>query len=201
MRFKIYKASGLATFVSIIGALAVYGGILALFEKEFLAAVICVVVGILIQVGAGEIAENAVFKKWKKEVIAKGYAHKIAMGDYAVAVQLYNQNAGEKTLKYFESLNPNVGARLRSAVKATAEKDAAEAKTSKPAQMDSTRPAETASRSAQTLRCAACGTELASDDRFCIQCGTKVEKVRKCLRCGSKLVNGAKFCSECGYQI
>ena len=200
MRFKIYKKCILATIVSILGALAVYGGIMALFAKEFLAGVICFVVGVLIQVGAEQIAEGAAFKRWKKEVIAKGYANKVAMGNYTVAVQLYNQNTGERTLKYFESLNPTVGARLRSAVKETADKKAAEAKKPEPAKPASTGSAA-AGQSAQTNRCAACGTVLQPNDRFCIQCGTKVEKVKKCLRCGSNLVDGSKFCAECGYQV
>ena len=62
MRFKIYKSSVLATLVSIIGAVTCYGGILALFEKEFVAGILCIAIGIVIQAAAGNIAENTAFK-------------------------------------------------------------------------------------------------------------------------------------------
>ena len=194
MRFKIYKSSVLATLVSIIGAVTCYGGILALFEKEFVAGILCIAIGIVIQAAAGNIAENTAFKKWKKEVLSKGYANRIAQGEYSLAVQLYNQNPGEKTLKYFDTLNSNVGSRLRSAVQAASPKETKSVTAS--AQVEGAQ-----NRSAQTLRCPACGSEIGPDFRFCLQCGHKIEQVKRCLRCGEKLDDGAKFCRECGYRV
>ena len=72
-------------------------------------------------------------------------------------------------------------------------KKAAEAKKAEPAKPVSTGSAA-AGQSAQTNRCAACGTVLQPNDRFCIQCGTKVEKVKKCLLYGGKSMNrGRRF--------
>ena len=194
MRFKIYKSSVLATIVSIIGAVTCYGGILALFEKEFVAGIVCIIIGFIIQIGASEIAETAAFKKWKKAIVSKGYDQRVAQGDYTVAVQLYNQNPGEKTLKYFDTLNSNVTTRLRSAVQASSSKETK----SVPASGKSN---ASPNRSAQTLRCSACGSEIGPDFQFCLQCGHKIEKVKRCLRCGEQLDDGARFCRECGYQV
>lgn len=199
MRFKIYKSSVLATIVSILGAVSCYAGILALFGKEFLAGIICIVIGILIQVAAGEIAENAAFKKWKKEVISRGYAQRIAQGDYSVAVQLYNQNPGEKTLKYFGSLNSNVAFSLRSAVQASSGNQNTNSgqTVSKPAPKANSAGATFA----QGARCSVCGAALGAGDAFCIQCGTKVAQVKRCKQCGSKLDDDVKFCYECGSRV
>lgn len=118
MFFKIYKSSILATIVSIIGAGFLYGGIVCLFSGAAPAGIICAVAGVGIHLAAESMATNAVFNKWRKRVVSNGYAQKIAAGDYSLAVQLYNQNPGEKTLQYFETLNANVAARIRAAIKA-----------------------------------------------------------------------------------
>ena len=219
MRWTIYKSSGLATVVSVVGALVCYAGIMLLFAKEFLAAVICIVIGFAIQMGAEEIARNATFKKWKNEVVSKGYAQLIARGDYSVAVQLYNQNPGEKTMEFFKTLNPQIAAKIAASIQSTQAQKAAstgsqtapsEAKSApRPTQPVQTaaapdavnKPIELSSRLPRAERCAGCGEEIAPNSKFCIQCGAKVDREKRCVRCGAKLVEGAKFCGKCGQKI
>lgn len=225
MRWTVYKSSGLATFVSIVGALVCYAGILCLFAKEFLAAVICVVIGFAIQMGADEIAKNATFKKWKNEVVSKGYAQLIAQGDYSVAVQLYNQNPGEKTIQYFETLNPQIAARIAASIQsaqvqkaASAGSQAAPSETKpepqpaqtvpkpapqqpKPVQTAANKSIELPAQLPRAKRCAGCGAELVPNSKFCAKCGAKVERTKVCVRCGNKLAEGARFCGKCGQQI
>ncbi len=45
--------------------------------------------------------------------------------------------------------------------------------------------------------CAACKAPLASDAKFCTECGTKVN-AKPCSQCGTTLPAGSKFCGECG---
>lgn len=56
MIWKVYKSSWLATFVSIVGAACIYGGIICLFSGQILPAVICVVIGIAFYLLAEKIA-------------------------------------------------------------------------------------------------------------------------------------------------
>ena len=46
--------------------------------------------------------------------------------------------------------------------------------------------------------CANCGASLSAKDKFCAECGTKVETKRFCTNCGAELSGNAKFCSDCG---
>ena len=193
MRLKIYKSSVLASIISIAGALPVYIGIVGLLGKEYLNGIICIVVGILIQGIASIVAENAAFNKWKKEVVSKGYANRIAMGDYSCAAQLYQQNPGEKTLAYFATLNPDVTARLRNGAPASSAQD----KKPTPAPSKPAAP----NGSGQGLRCPGCGSPIGADFKFCLQCGRKIEPVRRCTCCGMKLDDGARFCRECGHRV
>ena len=52
---------------------------------------------------------------------------------------------------------------------------------------------------AQVIRCAKCGTDIASGARFCGSCGEPVQAVKSafCTHCGAKL-SGEKFCPSCG---
>ena len=62
-------------------------------------------------------------------------------------------------------------------------------------------PASLASREATPAlaagTCAACKAPLASDAKFCTECGTKVN-AKSCSQCGTTLPAGSKFCGECG---
>lgn len=49
--------------------------------------------------------------------------------------------------------------------------------------------------------CANCGAKLASDAKFCSECGEKIPQSKFCTNCGAKLSANAKFCSACGEKL
>lgn len=55
----------------------------------------------------------------------------------------------------------------------------------------------------QTIRatCPECGKPLATNAKFCPECGAKVKFDDKCPKCNAQLQPGAKFCAECGEKI
>jgi membrane protease subunit (stomatin/prohibitin family) len=52
----------------------------------------------------------------------------------------------------------------------------------------------------ETIRasCPKCEAPLATNAKFCPQCGEPVKRAAHCTECGAKLEPGAKFCAECG---
>jgi len=46
--------------------------------------------------------------------------------------------------------------------------------------------------------CPKCEAPLATNAKFCPQCGEPVKRAAHCTECGAKLEPGAKFCAECG---
>lgn len=46
------------------------------------------------------------------------------------------------------------------------------------------------------MKCEKCGGEILPADKFCTNCGEKVETVRYCQNCGEALTG--KFCANCG---
>jgi len=52
----------------------------------------------------------------------------------------------------------------------------------------------------ETIRasCPMCEAPLATNAKFCPQCGEPVKRAAHCTECGAKLEPGAKFCAECG---
>jgi len=48
--------------------------------------------------------------------------------------------------------------------------------------------------------CPECGKPLASNVKFCPECGAKIQQVVHCTECGAKLPPDAKFCGECGHK-
>lgn len=55
----------------------------------------------------------------------------------------------------------------------------------------------------ETIRatCPECNEPLASNSKFCPNCGAKVKGSTHCTECGAKLQPGAKFCGECGAKV
>lgn len=49
--------------------------------------------------------------------------------------------------------------------------------------------------------CPKCETPLASNAKFCPNCGEPLKPKDKCPKCGAKLLPNAKFCAECGEKI
>jgi hypothetical protein len=52
----------------------------------------------------------------------------------------------------------------------------------------------------QTIRasCPNCEAPLATNAKFCPECGAALKQERHCTQCGVKIAAGAKFCAECG---
>lgn len=52
----------------------------------------------------------------------------------------------------------------------------------------------------ETIRasCPDCGSPLATNAKFCPECGARLKNERHCTECGTLLQPGAKFCAECG---
>lgn len=55
----------------------------------------------------------------------------------------------------------------------------------------------------ETIRasCPKCEAPLATNAKFCPQCGEPVKRAVHCTQCGAKLEPGAKFCGECGNKV
>lgn len=109
LSWKQYKLSKSATFISVVGTLIRYGGVLCLFSGLIPGALVCIPIG----VGFHFWAEEVAFSAWKKNVQAKGYEIKVVQGDLQTAIQLYNANPNKKTLAYFDGLNPQIAAKIR----------------------------------------------------------------------------------------
>lgn len=49
--------------------------------------------------------------------------------------------------------------------------------------------------------CQNCKTENDNSNKFCKNCGAKLEKIKICKKCNAKLDDDAKFCSNCGEKV
>ena len=58
LSWKKYAASKLATFISVIGALVRYGGVLCLINAAIPAGIVCIAIGVGIHFGAEAIAKS-----------------------------------------------------------------------------------------------------------------------------------------------
>jgi membrane protease subunit (stomatin/prohibitin family) len=54
----------------------------------------------------------------------------------------------------------------------------------------------------ETIRasCPECNAPMATNAKFCAECGAKLKVSAHCTECGAKLQPGAKFCAECGHK-
>ena len=119
----VYKNSGLATVVSLIGRIVLIIGIfciVSIFEvKEItdkiaaaFSSFLLIGVGILLTLLADRIATKKQFKAWQEKVIANGFTKDIRENPLA-AIQIYNTNPGKDALEWIESLNPQAGMLIR----------------------------------------------------------------------------------------
>jgi len=55
----------------------------------------------------------------------------------------------------------------------------------------------------ETIRatCPECEAPLATNAKFCPNCGAAVKKTTHCTQCGAKLQPNAKFCADCGAKV
>jgi membrane protease subunit (stomatin/prohibitin family) len=49
--------------------------------------------------------------------------------------------------------------------------------------------------------CPSCGAPLATNTKFCPECGAKIKSTAFCTQCGAELAAGVKFCGECGTKV
>ncbi|HHY30970.1 MAG TPA: zinc ribbon domain-containing protein, partial [Syntrophaceticus sp.] len=49
--------------------------------------------------------------------------------------------------------------------------------------------------------CPNCEAPLASNAKFCPECGEKLKYQENCPECGTKIAPGSKFCLECGHKL
>lgn len=49
--------------------------------------------------------------------------------------------------------------------------------------------------------CPKCNAPLATNAKFCPECGERIQGQAVCIQCGAKLSPGVKFCAECGTKI
>lgn len=49
--------------------------------------------------------------------------------------------------------------------------------------------------------CPNCEAPLASNAKFCPECGAPLKVRENCPACGSKVTPGSKFCPECGTKL
>jgi len=52
-----------------------------------------------------------------------------------------------------------------------------------------------------TAMCPKCETPLATNAKFCPNCGAPLKPKNNCPECGAKLLPNAKFCADCGAKI
>jgi predicted amidophosphoribosyltransferase len=49
--------------------------------------------------------------------------------------------------------------------------------------------------------CPQCEAPLATNAKFCPNCGAKIKSEQHCTECGALLQPGAKFCADCGKKV
>lgn len=50
-------------------------------------------------------------------------------------------------------------------------------------------------------KCPNCNSELKADDKFCTECGFKIETFTNCPKCDAPIQQGTSFCTECGINV
>ena len=51
------------------------------------------------------------------------------------------------------------------------------------------------------MKCSKCGIQNPDSNKFCCQCGTKLEVNNKCPKCGTTFPSEGIFCPECGTRV
>lgn len=111
--WKKYKLSKFATFVSIIGALMRYASVMCISYSAIVGFAVCAAIGVALHFLAECIGNG----KWKKLVIEKGFAAKIADGDIETAISVYNSNPSKSTLKFIASQNAQMAEEVSAQIK------------------------------------------------------------------------------------
>lgn len=104
-RIPIYKNSIIATILSFISYFAMLGGIMMLFDGEFLAFVVLFALGMLIAGIGSAVSEWKRFHSFKKQLQKKGLIPMIQTNTQ-LALQVYDAYPAKKTVEYIRTLNP-----------------------------------------------------------------------------------------------
>lgn len=110
-----YRNSVLASIVSILGSVAVVGGVAMMPGGDtgmIIAGVFLIAAGIAMMIGGKFISRNKSYKKWWEEILTKVPPAHIA-GNVNLAIQVYNANPKNWTLKKIEELNPTAAQLIR----------------------------------------------------------------------------------------
>lgn len=110
LTWTTYKASKLATFVSVIGALTRYAGVLCIVNGAgIVPTLICFGIGVLIHFGAEELG----FRGWVKVVRKEGLEEMVRRGNVEIARELYKIKPENRTKRYLASVNSEVVSQLK----------------------------------------------------------------------------------------
>ena len=107
-----YRNSFWASLVSIFGSVFGISGIMMIVEGEVVGGIVMIVLAIPMLIWAKSISEQKSFKKWWKAVADAGLEPQIAQSA-SVALQIYQKNPCELTLKKIAQLNPAAAESIR----------------------------------------------------------------------------------------
>ncbi len=100
-----YRNSIAASVVSLFGCCLILGGICLFPEGEIFGGISILAVGIGCAIWGKKISDDKAFKTWWKQVEDANLQGAIAQ-NANLAIQIYNKNPQERTLKKLETLNP-----------------------------------------------------------------------------------------------
>ena len=106
-----YKNSVLASAVSIFGCGFAMCG-LAMFSEDVAAALVIIALGVGLALWGRNISQNKAFKTWWKQIEEKNLEPQIAQ-NMQFAIDVYNKNPQNRTLKKIETLNPYAAEYIR----------------------------------------------------------------------------------------
>ena len=104
-RIPIYKNSILATLLSFVSYFCMLGGIMMLFDGEFLGFVVLFALGIGIGAVGSALSEWKRFRSFRKQLEKKGLIPQI-QASTQLALQVYDAYPAPKTVEYIRTLNP-----------------------------------------------------------------------------------------------
>lgn len=106
-----FKNSVLASIISIFGCGFAMCGF-AMFGDEPAGAVFMILLGVAMVLWGRNISQNKAFKTWWKQIEEKNLEPQIAQ-NMQFAIDVYNKNPQNRTLKKIEALNPYAAEYIR----------------------------------------------------------------------------------------
>ena len=100
----IYRNSVLATLVSIAGTILLILGLSAMFYDTWYTGLTLMTIGLGLMLGAYFMAKRVGFKKWIKQLKAKGVIDELPNSE-ALCIKLYQSNPCKRTLAFIHKCN------------------------------------------------------------------------------------------------